>query len=87
MYSSEMTNASTPTSWVYNMYNRAKNETHSKFVSRVEIASLQDGTPVFLPNETTYMMNIETIFVCNQNQQNSPDTVIIANQSKVPSKQ
>ena len=64
-YTTEFTNAITPTSWFYNMYVQSQNETDSKSPPSLEIAFFLDsGASVLEINISTNMIITQLFNVC-----------------------
>ena len=84
-HATEMTNAVTPTSWLYNLQIHSQKEIDSNLTSRLEINFLLDRCAftslLIIP---TYMMITQVFNDSIHDQHDTSETLTIANQSEVP---
>ena len=88
MHCTELTNATTPTSWFLKLYVHCQNETDSHLLSRLQIAFLLDSSASILVfHLPTYLMITQILNVCNRNYHDVSKTLAITNQCGVSVKQ
>ena len=86
MKTTEMRNGITPKSCLYTLYiHSAQNETDSNLPSRLELAFLLDsGASISRLDIPAYRFITQMFNVCNQDQDDTPKTLTIANHSEIP---
>ena len=87
MYTAEMANAITQTSWFDILYNLSSNWTDSNFSSKLEIAVLlESGASISVPIIPTYILITQMCNVCIYEQYDTSEKLKNGNQFEIPNK-
>ena len=85
MYTTEIPNAMSPTSWFYNLYILSQNKTDSNLPPKMEVDfPLDSSASLSVPFTPCSMMISQLFNVCNHDPHVTSKTLTIANQSEAP---